>query len=211
MSRIDEVLLRVQGPDVLDIGCSGQADRRSPTGSAWWLHGRLLEEHPDAVGLEYSAPNVATLTAEGVPNVVQGDAQDFAFDRTFDTIVAGEIIEHLERPGDFLTCAARHLKPGGRIVLTTPYAFHVGYVIYAWLKYPKTVSNPEHTMWLCPETMHILAHRSGLRVQEWRLVDSIRSDLPSRTSRISSRLFRLLGPLLPQRLRANTMVFVLSV
>ncbi len=37
-----------------------------------------------------------------------------------DAIVAGEIIEHLEDPMDFLHSSFQLLKPGGRIILSTP-------------------------------------------------------------------------------------------
>ncbi len=39
---------------------------------------------------------------------------------SFEAIVAGELIEHLENPVDFLRRCARLLTPGGRLVLSTP-------------------------------------------------------------------------------------------
>ncbi|WP_434049447.1 class I SAM-dependent methyltransferase [Marinobacter salarius] len=39
---------------------------------------------------------------------------------SFDVVLAGELIEHLEVPVDFLRDCYRSLKPGGRIVLSTP-------------------------------------------------------------------------------------------
>lgn len=204
------MLKLVEGPDVLDIGCSGQAGRRSPLGSPWWLYGRLLDRFPSTVGLEYSAANVAELTAAGVPNVVQGDAQSFSLDARFDTIVAGEILEHLERPGDFLTCARRHLKPGGRIVLTTPYAFGFMFVLYAWVKYPRTCSNPEHVAWFCPATMQALAERTGLTVQSCDTIVSLRPDLTRWTARAANAAMKTIGRLLPHRMRANTLIVVLG-
>lgn len=210
VSRIDEVMKLVEGPDVLDIGCSGQAGRRSQLGSPWWLHGRLLQRFPSTVGLEYSASNVAELAAAGIPNVVQGDAQSFSLNERFDTIVAGEIIEHLERPGDFLACARRHLKPGGRIVLTTPYAFGFMFVLYAWVKYPKTCSNPEHVTWYCPATLRAMAERVGLTVDACFTIVSLRPDLSRWTGRAANLTMKTVGRLLPHRMRANTLVIVLS-
>jgi 2-polyprenyl-3-methyl-5-hydroxy-6-metoxy-1,4-benzoquinol methylase len=210
VSRVREVLRWTSGPDVLDVGCSGQDGRRSDFTSEWWLHGQLLAKFPDAWGLDYSHSNVAALAAHGVANIYQGDAQDFHLERSFDTIVAGELIEHLEDPGAFLRCAVKHLKPSGRIILTTPYPFSVGFVLYSWIRFPKTCSNPEHTMWLCPTTMRQLAERVGLQVDTWYLVDHYRPDLPSRTGRAVGRIMRTIGPLLPSRVRSNSMFFVLS-
>lgn len=40
----------------------------------------------------------------------------------FDVIIASEIIEHVPNPAQFVTHLASNLKPGGTLILTTPYA-----------------------------------------------------------------------------------------
>ena len=40
-------------------------------------------------------------------------------------------------------------------------------MIYAWLRYPRTSSNPEHMMWFCPATLSVLAESVGLQVTMW--------------------------------------------
>ena len=42
-------------------------------------------------------------------------------DNFFDAAISSEVIEHLERPDRFFDEASRILKPGGKLVLTTPY------------------------------------------------------------------------------------------
>ena len=42
------------------------------------------------------------------------------FDRRFDALVASEIIEHLENPRHFARQAFKLLRPGGRMILSTP-------------------------------------------------------------------------------------------
>lgn len=54
---------------------------------------------------------------------VQADLNDdfsVAREQAFDVIVASEIIEHLENPRHFMRQCHRLLKPGGRLVLSTP-------------------------------------------------------------------------------------------
>jgi len=107
--RVQEVLEEMLGPGVLDVGCAGhEPDPASP----YWLH-RSLQERFNVVGIDISYDAVERLRAEGFTNILVADAQDFALPGRFDTIVAGEVIEHLGRPESFLRAAARHLKPGG--------------------------------------------------------------------------------------------------
>jgi len=56
-------------------------------------------------------------------NFVIGDVMNLPApfkEKTFDAIIAGEIIEHLERPVDFLRNCHATLKDGGKLVLSTP-------------------------------------------------------------------------------------------
>ena len=52
---------------------------------------------------------------------VQGDAMRLPLrEKSFDIVLASEIIEHLENPRDFLASSARMVRPGGCLVVTTP-------------------------------------------------------------------------------------------
>ena len=193
----------VEGPDVLDVGCAGGAVAPE---SPEWLHGRLRTDFPTIVGIDLSADRIEEMRALGFTSVHCADAQDFQLERSFDTVVAGELIEHLSAPAAFLGRAANHLKPGGRIVLTTPYPFSAHHVLYALLKYPRTCSNSEHAMWFCPSTLPVLAARVGLKVTHWELLE----DYPGGAG-LKTKVFTVLvRPLLPRRLRCNAMLFVLT-
>jgi SAM-dependent methyltransferase len=212
-SRIGAILERCVGPDVLDIGCSGGLQETEPeVWSESWLHGHLRSRFPELWGVDLSERRLGIMRANGHTNLVAMDAQHLELGRLFDTIVAGEIIEHLENPGLFLRCARNHLKPDGRIVLTTPYVFGVSYLAYAYLKYPKTCSNPEHTMWFCPATIRQLADRCGLTVLECKLVADFHAPegSPRRPYFAMLRLLRLLRRLIPARVRSTNMVVVLA-
>jgi len=49
--------------------------------------------------------------------------------KSYDTIIAGEIIEHLARPFEFLEECHRMLKPKGRLIITTPNMTSIIYVL----------------------------------------------------------------------------------
>jgi SAM-dependent methyltransferase len=204
--RADEILRWVKGPKVLDVGCTSHT---LEVGSPHWLHGRLRETPSSVTGIDISQENVETLRRAGFANLHVQSAESFELAETFDTIVAGELIEHLANPGLFLRQARRHLNDGGTVVLTTPNPFSLAYFLYAFLKFPKTCQNPEHTCWFCPRTMTELAERSGFKVSRFELIDDYRSDDPSFLYRQFGRLMRLLSPVVPRRLK-KTMLFVLS-
>lgn len=164
--RIEKILSWAKGPAILDVGCvGGSLNEESP----YWLHQRLKERFADVTGVDINAEAVRNLQSKGY-NVFLMNAEELAIDRTFDSIIAGELIEHLSNPGTFLEAARRHLKPDGRIILTTPYPFAALNFFYALLKFPKTCSNKEHTQWFCPSTLRELARRYGYRVVHLELV-----------------------------------------
>jgi 2-polyprenyl-3-methyl-5-hydroxy-6-metoxy-1,4-benzoquinol methylase len=86
---------------VLDIGCE--------YGS---LHEIILNENVYGLDLKIKKHR---------KKVMKGDAQILPFKKnSFDTIIAGELIEHLPNPKKFLKESHRILKTGGIIILSTP-------------------------------------------------------------------------------------------
>jgi len=64
--------------------------------------------------------------------------------RTFDVIVAADVLEHLTNPGMFLDRAHEHLRDGGRLSLVTPNAFSFNNTAkYVLGREPG--AHPEHT------------------------------------------------------------------
>ena len=49
-----------------------------------------------------------------------GNAYELKFETPFDAVVITEVIEHVAHPDDFLSKAARLVRPGGYVVMTTP-------------------------------------------------------------------------------------------
>lgn len=206
--RRDALLEEIKGPEVLDVGCAGHWVQ---PGAPDWTHGRLRAVWPEIAGVDLSEDNIAKMRAAGFDNVFVGDAEhlEATFSgRRFDSIVAGELIEHLGSPLSFLRSAKDLLKPGGRIILTTPYPFSLIQFLFALKNFPRTCWNPEHTAWLCPTTLQEQARRAGLRVHSWRLIEDYVPN-EDRLYRWYIRLLHWLRWLLPMRLRGNTMVFVL--
>jgi len=204
--RIRKIIQYTKGPKVLDVGCvGGQLDENSP----YWLHSHLKKNFSHVVGIDVNRNAIETLRNKGY-NVHIGDAQSFNLNEKFDTIVAGELIEHLSNPGRFLEVARQHLAKDGRVVLTTPFVFGVANVLYAIMKFPKTCSNPEHTFWFCPSTLNELVHRNGFKVKHWELIEDYYQGIQSFKYRLLLMSLRIMNPLLPKRIKANCLLYVLE-
>lgn len=204
--RTTEILRFVTGPDVLDVGCTGHSIAPTSTG---WLHGALRNRFR-VTGVDISAENIAALEALGFQDLHVQSAESFQFNKKFDTIVAGEVIEHLSNPAQFLQRARDHLKPSGRIVLSTPHPFCLMYVLYAGHHFPKTCENSQHTFWFCLSTLRELASRADLEVTHWCLADDYSKSVRSMKYRAYWAAIRTVGVLLPEWLRKTTLVAVLE-
>jgi SAM-dependent methyltransferase len=170
----------------------------------------LREKFPSVSGIDISEANATILRANGFAKIYVQSAETFELSDRFDTIVAGELIEHLANPGLFLRQAHAHLKPGGRLVLTTPNAFSLLFISYALFKYPKTCENLQHTCWFCPQTMKELVERSGFKIEHFELFDDYPPDSPSWRYRLFVAVRGWFGFLLPKLLAKNGMFLVLA-
>lgn len=204
--RTDDILNLVKGPDVLDIGCSGHKVRPDQPD---WLHGRLRQQYR-VTGIDISESNIALMRSLGFDDIHVQSADTFELGKQYNTIVAGEVIEHLSNPGQFLARARQHLVPGGRLVLSTPYGFSLMYSVYAAHHFPKTCENAEHTCWFCPSTLRELAQREGFEVENWRLIDDYDPSVASHKYQLYWKLIRTIGRLLPDKITKTTMLVALK-
>lgn len=209
-TRINAILESTRGPRVLDVGCVGGLQSSQPdTTGPLWLHRYLHDRFPDVWGIDLSPERVAAVNAAGFPKISVASAESFSFDLGFDSIVAGELLEHLPNPGLFLTRCLDHLHDRGRVIITTPYVFGYEPIVYSWIKWPRTCSNPEHTMWFCPSTLSRLASVSGFRIETLKLLKDDRAPRGMSPYQWALRGGRALQ-LLPERASGRTMLAVLT-
>ena len=109
---------------VLDVGCS--------QGIAPWLLGhrglRVTGIDMDGDAIIWARDNLKNASPEARDNIdfIHADFLDYAPAETFDTILAGEYLEHLtdELLDRHLAHMARLLAPGGNVVVTVPLGLH---------------------------------------------------------------------------------------
>ncbi|WP_319229728.1 methyltransferase domain-containing protein [Draconibacterium orientale] len=105
---------------ILDVGC----------GRAWGAQ-HLCPENYEVISMDISLENT-TEALKIYPfknhSAVVADVFSLPFnENTFDYIIASEIIEHVIDPKAFIENLIRALKPGGTLIVTTPYKEKIKY------------------------------------------------------------------------------------
>jgi SAM-dependent methyltransferase len=206
--RIQAVISAVKPPNILNLGCVNHRLPSSASEEAYWLHHQLSISFREAnlLGVDIDTSNVLQMRERGY-TVEVGDAHRLQYESRFDTIILGELIEHLQSPGECIAGCMRALKPGGRIIITTPNAFSIMLGIM-YLKDFDQAFNREHVMWFCPQTLRAFVERCGLRITQFKFVDELEPDVtPAPLYRIFAYSWYATRWLLPRRYR-NTMVAV---
>jgi len=155
------------GKKVLEIGC-GRGEL------ACWL-ARQDPRPAQIVAADFAAVAVQKGRAFAADHNLSGitweiaDVQNIAHqDATFDTVISCETIEHVHTPQQALRELARVLRPGGRLLLTTPNYFGPMGLYRAYLRLRgrrfTEENQPINNFLVLPRTRSWVA-RTGLRMQ----------------------------------------------
>lgn len=140
--------------------------------SPWIRQGRLLdvgcscgyflevaaEAGYETRGLEFSSSAIAAASPKIRPRIRQASLDELSEEEgaAYEVITAFDIIEHLDRPKDFLAQAFRLLRPGGTLAVTTPDADH-------WLR---TLMASRWPMLQPMQHLTLFSHRAIRRAME---------------------------------------------
>lgn len=161
MNRIEAVVEGVEGETVLDLGAvQHDADKHSNDD---WLHDALVDEFGRVIGVDILEDDVKKLNELGY-EMMQANVTSMDLAIEADTVVAGELIEHVDNPGQMLGRVRRHLKPGGAFIITTPNPWVIGHI--ARLLTIGLQVNDGHVAWYGPVTLKQLLSRYGFAVEE---------------------------------------------
>ena len=124
---LDQAVSALLQPDntFLDAGC----------GTTLALVNRYAPRVAFAVGVDVETP---TLAPAKNAVVIVGDLAALPLrDRLFDIVVSRSVVEHLEHPRAVFRELGRTLKPGGRLIFTTPNKYYysslvAGMIPYSW-------------------------------------------------------------------------------
>jgi len=115
LNAITGLLDKTKNRFILDLGCGNG-----------YLVNVLIEDGYNAYGTDASEKGIAIAKQR---NPERFFVQDLSSDELpvelkdihFDTVISTEVIEHLYNPAAFIEFCRRQLKPGGELIITTPY------------------------------------------------------------------------------------------
>ena len=155
-----EILAYCGQKKVLDVGCVGQErSYDNPT----WLHNQIRQTSNSLIGVDIDIAGIKVLNEKGF-QVIHID--ELSESDTYDTIVMGDVIEHISDIASFLNFYRKYLSPEGRMVITTPNPFSFRQVLHTLL-YSKPSINGEHTCHLDPITMLEVVAREEFVIQDF--------------------------------------------
>ena len=190
----DKIQSVVNGKDILDIGCVDH--KASQSKGSLWVHAFLKKHAKHLLGIDISKKEVEILKQKGY-NVDFGDAENFKFNKKFEIIFAGELIEHLSNQGKFLENCKNNLKKEGVLILTTPSSFNLQENIknVLFMKTDPAVNN-QHTCYYTPTTIKQLIERHGFIVDKIDFFDFYGSFF----GKIKFKILSLFGDIFKRRM-----------
>jgi hypothetical protein len=158
---------------VLDLGAMDETAFAAKRGRGTWLHEEIGRNALRVDGID----NSALVPVEGLrtgPNstIRRGDITDpdgivAALEDSPDVIVAGELIEHLDNPLQFLKrFAAIERLSGKMLILSTPNATALHNLLIGLARREST--HPDHLCILSYKTLTTLCRRAGF--SEWEII-----------------------------------------
>lgn len=140
----------VCGGSLLEVGCG-----------PGYLLDEAREFFDDRVGVELSAATAKEAQARTDAKIYLS-VDEIDETAMFDCIIATHVIEHVYEPVAFVQSLARHLKPGGSIILAAP---HMGSIFRHLMgrRWP-SFKYPEHVTFFDKKTLPDLFRRAGLEV-----------------------------------------------
>ena len=124
--RLDWMAACARGPRALDIGCSEGILELLLARAGHRVLGIDIDPAAIAAAHDLLRSEPAALRERIDLRVADAFSVDLG-ETGFDTVVLGEVLEHLADPAAMLERAATVLKPGGRLVLTTPFGYFPHY------------------------------------------------------------------------------------
>ncbi len=177
VQRLDFIRDACRGKRVLHLGCTNYPYTEDAIEKNMLLHFELEKIATEVTGFDYDQAGLDILARHGSTNLFKADLEkleEVDCTDTFDVIVAGEMIEHLNNPGLFLDGIKRFMNAQTRLVITTINAYcALRFAVYGLRG--KGGANepvhPDHVAYYSYSTLKLLLERHDFAVEEFMFYD----------------------------------------
>ncbi|WP_084191332.1 class I SAM-dependent methyltransferase [Algiphilus aromaticivorans] len=166
VDRVKFIIDSVTGRSVLHLGCADWPYTLKKIEDGALLHDVINLHAANVTGFDISTPGVNAMLEAGYSDIVLGNAEESLYaqlGKTFDVVLAGEIIEHVLNPGLFLESIKSVMGDDSRLVITTPNYAAIKKVARAPLR---EIVHPEHVCYFSPNTLAVLLESVGLNIED---------------------------------------------
>lgn len=177
VQRVDFIKQLCARKKVLHLGCANYPYTQHSIDNDMLLHFELGKNASELYGFDFDQAGLDVLASNGTKNLHRADLErlhEVPIDETFDVIVAGEMIEHLNNVGLFLDGIRRFMNADTLLLLTTINAYCGMRFIQYGLRGKKGSQepvHPDHVAYYSYSTLSVLLRRYALTVDQFLFYD----------------------------------------
>jgi cyclopropane fatty-acyl-phospholipid synthase-like methyltransferase len=168
IERNSFILELSKGRNILHLGCCASPYCEERFNSGELLHLKLLNVANKCAGIDIDEKSIEFLINKGIDNIKVGDIELLSsdeFDSEYDLIVAGEILEHLNNLGLFLSAVTKIMKSETKLLITVPNTPSVKAFLRALAGREEV--HPDHVCYFSANTIETLLKRFRLEVDSF--------------------------------------------
>jgi SAM-dependent methyltransferase len=177
VQRVEYLKDVCRGKSVLHLGCTNWPYTDIVLKEGTLLHLQLAEIASELYGFDADQEGLDVLSDRGVENLFRADLErldEVPLDRTFDVILAGEMIEHLSNPGVFLRGIKRFMRANSTLVITTINAYGGARMfLYSLRGRGGRIEpvHPDHVAYYSYSTIHHIISRENIKAKRFLFYD----------------------------------------
>ena len=177
VQRLELIRRLALGKKMLHLGCTNWPYTEDAIENGMLLHFDLQETASELYGFDFDQAGIDLLASHGSRNLFQADLEKLdqvSLDETFDVIIAGEMIEHLNNPGLFLTGIKRFMRSETQLVITTVNAYCAMRFFQYGLRGKGGINepvHPDHIAYYSYSTLKLLLARHDFNVEHFAFYD----------------------------------------